>query len=1141
MELFVRSRKTRLGWLPALLLGLSLLLFGPGVGAQPLTTFDVGSGNPVGNVQPLLNYNAQITATNFFNDTGSMFSWNLGNGSTWLGSLYQGWYYVQNYTNAGEMDSSTGFRFDSQIPNVSGHTAAASFYNAGLINCGTSQNAVFINQFSVGTFFYGGYGGAYVSATNIFNSGTIAVGSDGLAKFIGDNISLNRGTVSIQSQSFFGNSANYDASGAVDASTNQWVPSDSLSQFSAYGPMNKTPFELYLSNPTPFFSVQTNSSGTNVIVDMVFLQDTSVNVVTNVYFEGDYAHVEWVGTFTDPTTGLPVNNYLYLDDNFGGVNTNLLGAGFGDPGSGVPSNYQIYSSATRYNYGSPTTNGFVFNLLDSDTITNNPYSYVSAQFISTDVSTNGSSGTIALTNLPGRVEFTAAKSLNLTLASVSGMNYLRLNSPNEFDTDGQSGFGSPYSDMYLGHTNGTFVATNLIASTLPVWSGNLQAWTTRWFYTQTNGGPGGTNTLNYDFRVLLVSSQLNPATASQVEDFVLNSTNNATISDVLNITRTLSLNCTNLLLTTNGVGNGAASAEGELNLNSTAINWAASVPYLRCLTNNGAITYENSVRFAGNVGVVTVIPGTNAVAALGTLSEVAGRTNVLANNVVTIGTNTYVFVSKLTNNVPNQVKIAAQFDGTLSNLISAINVAAGPGTNYSTNTSANPFVVAGGLANHAFTVTAVVAGAAGNSIATTCSAVTTNLAWAGLTLSGGLNSVAPVTNSSLVSVPYLDFVNNGFISGLGANIWANDFENYGYFTAGPGSFAVQSFTTTMTNGTILAAGTFSVTATNLVISGSTIQAGKSLTLTATNLLTDNGPGNGNNWVLGLNYPGYGNWIGLVLPVKPTYGDLLGTTITNWAVTNSLINLTWAGEDRGPVNAGFSNNAAIGQMIFDAQGPSPHTAFGFNGPGASNAMYVDNLVLLDSATNQDGSFNLLAFNINTNFVIYFAQAMLNGLSIAEKLDGKNIGADGKAHLRWVPTYAGYYSSTNLVYPPGVTNTVNAALAQSSSIDSNGNGIPNSTDPTPFLVAQQLNFTETLTNLPPPAVLLQWQTVAQGTNFVYFKTNLLSANWSLLTNFVSPFPYPSAPGYVSVLDLLTNTPRFYQVVVQPNLLFGHPAIP
>jgi hypothetical protein len=95
--------------------------------------------------------------------------------------------------------------------------------------------------------------------------------------------------------------------------------------------------------------------------------------------------------------------------------------------------------------------------------------------------------------------------------------------------------------------------------------------------------------------------------------------------------------------------------------------------------------------------------------------------------------------------------------------------------------------------------------------------------------------------------------------------------------------------------------------------------------------------------------------------------------------------------------------------------------------------------------------------------------------------------------------------------------------------------------PFLVPAQLNFTVTFTNLPPPAVQLQWVTVANGTNFVYFKTNLLSPAWLLLTNFNSPLPYPSPPGYVSIFDPLTNTARYYQLDVEPDLLFGHPAIP
>src|ERR1039458_1617180 len=120
------------------------------------------------------------------------------------------------------------------------------------------------------------------------------------------------------------------------------------------------------------------------------------------------------------------------------------------------------------------------------------------------------------------------------------------------------------------------------------------------------------------------------------------------------------------------------------------------------------------------------------------------------------------------------------------------------------------------------------------------------------------------------------------------------------------------------------------------------------------------------------------------------------------------------------------------MLFrslDAVGAN--SSFKFNGTGVSNALYVDDLNLLDSATNFNGS-QVSALNISANMVIYYAQAMVNGASVAEKLNHLNGN-----HLRWVAAYAGHFSSTNIVYPDGTTNTFNAALAQSSDIDSDGN--------------------------------------------------------------------------------------------------------
>jgi hypothetical protein len=189
------------------------------------------------------------------------------------------------------------------------------------------------------------------------------------------------------------------------------------------------------------------------------------------------------------------------------------------------------------------------------------------------------------------------------------------------------------------------------------------------------------------------------------------------------------------------------------------------------------------------------------------------------------------------------------------------------------------------------------------------------------------------------------------------------------------------------------------------------------------------------------------------------------------------------------------------------------------------------------------------------VIYYAQARDdNGVSIAEKINHFN-----SDHLRWLPGYAGTFSSTNYVYPDGETYVVNAALAASTELDSDLDGNPNSTDPTPVLVPSQVKFNLTLTTNHPPLAKLAWQTIPLAGNYVYYKTNLLSPNWLPFTNFnnyyyglgtavtnaahtnyfVSPQPYVYASPAdnwevtnVWVLDTLTNVPHFYRVMVQPN---------
>ncbi|MGH7951653.1 MAG: hypothetical protein ACREFE_07005, partial [Limisphaerales bacterium] len=383
------------------------------------------------------------------------------------------------------------------------------------------------------------------------------------------------------------------------------------------------------------------------------------------------------------------------------------------------------------------------------------------------------------------------------------------------------------------------------------------------------------------------------------------------------------------------------------------------------------------------------------------------------------------------------------------------------------------------------------------------------------------------------ALPYDVFINNGVVTNLGGStIYANDFENYGSFSSGINSFTLQSLTTTLTNGSITAGGDISITTGSLVTSNVFFSAGRGLTLSATTELTDDGVTNGNIWSVG-----GASLVGLNLPVKPLIGDLLGTTITNYAPADNKQTVnTWAGTDYGVSVNGYTNNAAIGRLILDAVGLT--STFRFTGAGASNALYVDLLVLDGALTN--GIENSYEFSnwlsINTNLVIYFAQATVDGISVADKINNasKNNGKNG-GRLLWVPAYTGYFSSTNFVNPDGTTNTYNAALV-ASSVDSNGDGHANSSDPAPFFLSSEVDLTLTMTNIPPLTAVIAWHSIPSATNVVCYKTNLNSSAWFTLTNFVSPANTPPVGGWPitnTIYDTINPAqPHYYNVKVYPN---------
>lgn len=331
------------------------------------------------------------------------------------------------------------------------------------------------------------------------------------------------------------------------------------------------------------------------------------------------------------------------------------------------------------------------------------------------------------------------------------------------------------------------------------------------------------------------------------------------------------------------------------------------------------------------------------------------------------------------------------------------------------------------------------------------------------------------------ATPYQAFINHGIITNAGGTfIRTAAFENTGVIEDFPnGSIdIVASGNAIATNGLFIApVGYVSIVANALLASNGIITAGGGpLTLSVNCSLSDgyvlnNQFGqvtnstfpyivtNGNVWLTsgGIQVPS---------PIAASGDNLLATTITNLALGNFQSVNTWPGADKGVNPQGFGDNLAVGRMILNAD---PTGLFTFQGAAAGNAIYVDSLELQGNTTNTDANGNPRSMDIEPGMNIYYAQALENGVSIAEKLNGKTGAANTNGgHFYWVSNYAGVYSSTNILYKSdGNTYIFNEALVISPDIASGGpdgsnTNIANINNPEPIPTNETFSIT-----VSPPA--------------------------------------------------------------------------
>ena len=360
----------------------------------------------------------------------------------------------------------------------------------------------------------------------------------------------------------------------------------------------------------------------------------------------------------------------------------------------------------------------------------------------------------------------------------------------------------------------------------------------------------------------------------------------------------------------------------------------------------------------------------------------------------------------------------------------------------------------------------------------------------------------PITITTNIS-SFLTFTNIGntnfFVTGT------NYFTNVFYSSFGA---KVQSYSDIQ-----IKAGTLSVSNSLLAAGGDNTSfffPGR-LIFSVTNRFVDAGADARNYW----------NCAGFEMRRRPATSSLLGTWISTTIGINALTTHVWPAQDLGAVAAGYTNNLAVGKLSINTSTSNGRAVF--KPASGRQAMYVDYIELFNDATN----FNRTIF-VDPNLTIYFANANVP----VEKLDGAVNG-----RFRWVPSFAGPLSTTNIIYPSGTSYAFNIALISSLDIDSNNNGIPNALDPYPIDVPGEMtsvvprfvpagsvavvapNLSLRVNDGKPPGAVLSWNAAPFSTYVIEFKNSFTDSGWEVLSRYVSG---PAAEP-VSVSDPITGPAR------------------
>lgn len=240
--------------------------------------------------------------------------------------------------------------------------------------------------------------------------------------------------------------------------------------------------------------------------------------------------------------------------------------------------------------------------------------------------------------------------------------------------------------------------------------------------------------------------------------------------------------------------------------------------YFDLQDRNGTVRVVLDMPATAAFGSITYGTPAIAVAATGTLTS--NNTNVSDGDQFTIGVKTYTFKTALTP-TEGEVLIGADADASLLNLIRAINHTGTPDTHYKCAIANTQVSAAASVTAHAFLITALAAGYAGNYSVSFPVGTTLSL---GATLTGGLNSTSVVVNGTTCTYVASDPGANQFSTIAQLNTLVNDIATISSTASATVVSIVADTAGTAGNSITLALGS-NIAGTATAVSGSTLTGG----------------------------------------------------------------------------------------------------------------------------------------------------------------------------------------------------------------------------------------------------------------------------------------------------------------------------